>query len=69
MLLACCETHEKVGCGGVIINTTWDLALYGMHGRNPEMFAAVKAGIAGFTTALQDPAQPKCGSMMWRLAG
>ena len=38
--------------GGCLLNTSWDLALHGMGGRNPEMFAAVKAGITGFTRAL-----------------
>jgi 3-oxoacyl-[acyl-carrier protein] reductase len=38
--------------GGCLLNTSWDLALCGMGGRNPEMFAAVKAGITGFTRAL-----------------
>jgi len=37
---------------GSIVNMSWDLALRGMGGRNPEMFAAVKAGITGFTRAL-----------------
>ena len=37
---------------GSIINMSWDLALRGMGGRNPEMFAAVKAGVTGFTRAL-----------------
>lgn len=37
---------------GAIINMSWDLALRGMGGRNPEMFAAVKAGVTGFTRAL-----------------
>lgn len=34
---------------GAIINMSWDLAIHGFHGRNPEMFAAVKAGIIGFS--------------------
>ena len=38
--------------GGCLINTSWDQALRGMGGRNPEMFAAVKAGVTGFTRAL-----------------
>lgn len=38
--------------GSCLINTSWDQALRGMGGRNPEMFAAVKAGITGFTRAL-----------------
>lgn len=37
---------------GVILNTSWDLALVGMGERNPEMFAATKAGISGFTRSL-----------------
>lgn len=37
---------------GSIVNMSWDLALRGMGGRNPEMFAAVKAGVTGFTRAL-----------------
>jgi 3-oxoacyl-[acyl-carrier protein] reductase len=38
--------------GGVILNMSWDLALRGMAGRNPEMFAAVKGGVTGFTRSL-----------------
>ena len=34
---------------GVIVNMSWDLALHGFAGRNPQMFAAVKAGILGFS--------------------
>lgn len=37
---------------GALLNTSWDLALRGMGGRNPEMFAAVKGGVTGFTRAL-----------------
>jgi Dehydrogenases with different specificities (related to short-chain alcohol dehydrogenases) len=37
---------------GVIINMSWDLATHGMQGRNPEMFAAVKAGVLGFSKCL-----------------
>lgn len=38
--------------GGVILNMSWDLALTGMAGRNPEIFAAIKAGITGFSKCL-----------------
>lgn len=38
--------------GGTIINMSWDLAVHGLHGRNPQMFAAVKAGVLGFSKAL-----------------
>ncbi|MCA8965568.1 MAG: SDR family oxidoreductase [Planctomycetes bacterium] len=37
---------------GVILNMSWDLALVGMAERNPEMFAATKGGVTGFTRAL-----------------
>lgn len=37
---------------GVILNMSWDLSLHGFHGRNPQMFAAVKAGIVGFSKSL-----------------
>ena len=38
--------------GGVILNMSWDLALRGMAERHPEMFAATKAGVTGFTRSL-----------------
>lgn len=38
--------------GGVILNMSWDLALRGMAERQPEMFAATKAGVTGFTRSL-----------------
>lgn len=37
---------------GVILNMSWDLALRGMAERHPEMFAATKAGVTGFTRSL-----------------
>ena len=37
---------------GVIINMSWDLSVFGFAGRNPQMFAAVKAGILGFSKSL-----------------
>lgn len=44
--------------GGVIINMSWDHALTGMPGRNPEMFAAVKGGVLGFSKSLARSAAP-----------
>jgi 3-oxoacyl-[acyl-carrier protein] reductase len=38
--------------GGVIVNMSWDHAVTGMAGRNPEMFAAVKGGVMAFSKAL-----------------
>lgn len=37
---------------GVILNMSWDAVLQGMKGRNPEVFAAAKGGILGFTKCL-----------------
>lgn len=37
---------------GVILNMSWDLSTHGFHGRNPQMFSAVKAGILGFSKSL-----------------
>jgi len=39
---------QKQG-SGVIVNMSWDLALHGFAGRNPQMFAAIKAGVLGFS--------------------
>ncbi len=44
---------------GVIINMTWDLAIYGFEGRNPQMFAAVKAGVRGFSQSLAKTVAPE----------
>lgn len=38
--------------GGLIINMSWDLAIHGFEGRNPQMFSAVKAGVLGFSKSL-----------------
>ena len=45
--------------GGSIINLSWGLALRGMEGRNPEMFAAVKVGITGYTRLLASSLAPR----------
>ncbi len=37
---------------GVIINMSWDLATHGFEGINPQIFAATKAGILGFSRSL-----------------
>lgn len=43
---------------GVIINMSWDLALHGFQGVNPQMFAAVKAGLLGFSRAFAKSCAP-----------
>jgi 3-oxoacyl-[acyl-carrier protein] reductase len=42
----------KAAGSGVILNMSWDLAIHGMEGHNPEMFATVKAGVLGFSKCL-----------------
>ncbi len=49
---------QRAGCG-VILNMSWDLALSGLPGRNPQMFAAVKAGVLGFSRALARDLAPQ----------
>ena len=44
--------HMQKHGSGLIINMSWDLAIHGFAGRNPEMFAAAKAGVLGFSKSL-----------------
>lgn len=50
---------QRQQSGGVILNMSWDLVLQGMEGRNPEMFAAVKAGVMGFSKCLARSCAPQ----------
>jgi 3-oxoacyl-[acyl-carrier protein] reductase len=45
--------------GGVIINMSWDHALTGMAGRNPQMFAAAKGGVLSFSKSLARSVAPR----------
>jgi 3-oxoacyl-[acyl-carrier protein] reductase len=45
--------------GGVIINMSWDQALTGMAGPNPELYAAVKGGILAFSKSLARSVAPR----------
>jgi 3-oxoacyl-[acyl-carrier protein] reductase len=45
--------------GGVIINMSWDHVVSGMAGTNPQMYAAVKGGIASFSRGLARSAAPR----------
>lgn len=58
ILCAWAVAAELAQSRGSIVNMSWDLALRGMGGRNPEMFAAVKAGVTGFTRALSRSLAP-----------
>jgi 3-oxoacyl-[acyl-carrier protein] reductase len=45
--------------GGCILNIGWDHATFdGMAGEDPELFAAVKAGVVGFTKSMARSAAP-----------
>lgn len=44
---------------GIIINMSWDYALHGFPGLNPQMFAAVKAGVQGFSRSFARSAGPE----------
>tara|TARA_R110000782_G_scaffold166829_1_gene258770 strand:- start:2107 stop:2862 length:756 start_codon:yes stop_codon:yes gene_type:complete len=43
---------------GVIVNMGWDLATHGFEGTNPQIFAASKAGILGFTRSFAKTVGP-----------
>lgn len=45
--------------GGVIINMSWDHALIGMPGRNPQLFAAVKGAVLSFSKSLARSVAPR----------
>jgi 3-oxoacyl-[acyl-carrier protein] reductase len=58
----CCWSvlpHMQKRGAGVIINMSWDLAIHGFAGRNPQMFAAVKAGVLGFSKSLAKTHAPE----------
>lgn len=60
--IACCwalvPLMQKQG-RGVIVNMSWDMAIHGFHGRNPQMFAAVKAGVLGFSRSFASTYGPE----------
>ena len=61
-MIASWRAAELLGAqehGGVIINMSWDHALTGMPGRNPELFAAVKGGVLAFSKSLARSLAPR----------
>jgi len=44
--------------GGVILNMSWDHVTFGMEGRNPQMFSAVKGGVLSFSKSLARSVAP-----------
>ena len=59
--IQCCwavaDVMQRQG-GGVIINMSWDQAVHGYQGTNPQMFSAVKAGIHAFSKSLAKTVAP-----------
>ena len=61
-VLASWQAAEILGAqkdGGVIINMSWDHALTGMPGLNPQLFAAVKGGVLAFSKSLARSVAPR----------
>ena len=44
---------------GVIVNMSWDLSTHGFEGTNPQIFAASKAGVLGFTRSFAKTVGPE----------
>ncbi len=59
--IQCCwavaDVMQRQG-GGVIINMSWDQAVHGYPGTNPQMFSAVKAGVRAFSKSLAKTVAP-----------
>ena len=59
--IQCCwavaDVMQQQG-SGVIINMSWDQAVHGYQGTNPQMFSAVKAGIQAFSKSLAKTVAP-----------
>jgi 3-oxoacyl-[acyl-carrier protein] reductase len=55
---AVAELMKEQPEGGVIVNMSWDHAVFGMEGRNPEMFSAVKGGVLSFSKSLARSVAP-----------
>ena len=52
------ETMKDQG-HGVIVNMGWDLSIHGFSGINPQIFAATKSAILGFTRAFAKTVGPE----------
>lgn len=59
--IQCCwavaDVMQRQG-SGVIINMSWDQAVHGYPGTNPQMFSAVKAGVLAFSKSLAKTVAP-----------
>jgi 3-oxoacyl-[acyl-carrier protein] reductase len=45
--------------GGAILNMSWDHVAHGLAGENPQLFAAVKGGVEGFSRSLARTVAPR----------
>ena len=53
------EVMQTQSGGGQIINMSWDHVTIGMAGQNPELFSAIKGGVAAFSKSLSRARAPK----------
>jgi 3-oxoacyl-[acyl-carrier protein] reductase len=61
-MLASWQAAELFGAqaeGGVIVNMSWDHAVVGMAGLNPQLFAAVKGAVLAFSKSLARSVGPR----------
>jgi 3-oxoacyl-[acyl-carrier protein] reductase len=58
-MLASWQAAELLEDGGIIINMSWDHALTGMQGANPQMYSAVKGGVLAFSKSLARSVAPR----------
>jgi 3-oxoacyl-[acyl-carrier protein] reductase len=50
---------QRQATGGTIINMSWDGALTGLEGENPELFSAMAGAILSYSKSLARSAAPK----------
>ena len=55
---AAVELMQSQPGGGVILNMSWDHVTFGMEGRNPQMFSAVKGGVLSLSKSLARSVAP-----------
>jgi 3-oxoacyl-[acyl-carrier protein] reductase len=56
---AAAELMQRQEAGGTIINMSWDGALTGLEGENPELFSAMAGAILSYSKSLARSAAPK----------
>ena len=61
--IACCYAAARLmreqPAGGNLVNMSWDHALVGMAGENPQILAAVKGGVLAFSKSLARALAPR----------